>query len=156
MTPEHFKVAVIGVGNDYRTDDGAGPAVVECLRGRTPEFVTLSIADGEPTGLIEAWTGQDLAIVVDAIRCDPCRPGRIHRTDTLPRSAAAASTHGLGIPDAVRLGEALDRRPRRLVVYAVEIADCGYGHHLSPAVSTAVIDVAGAVLADIASATATV
>ena len=34
----------------------------------------LALTDGEPTRLIEAWTGAALAVVVDAVR--PSRPGR--------------------------------------------------------------------------------
>lgn len=145
-------VVVIGVGNEYRTDDGVGPAVVERLRGRVPPWVTLDVIDGEPTDLIDAWTGPDLAVVVDAVVCDPARPGRIHRADALPPGAAAASSHGLGIPEAVGLAQILGRLPRRLVVYAVEIADSGYGCRLSPPVAASVVDVARAVLDEIAAA----
>ena len=49
---------VIGLGNEYRRDDGAGLAVVTSLRGRVPPGVELVLTDGEPTRLIEAWTGR--------------------------------------------------------------------------------------------------
>ena len=49
---------VIGLGNEYRRDDGAGLAVVTSLRGRVPPDVELVLTDGEPTRLIEAWTGR--------------------------------------------------------------------------------------------------
>ena len=73
------RVVVIGVGNEFRRDDGAGPAVVTSLRGQVPPGVDLVLTDGEPTRLIEAWTGAALAVVVDAVRADPPRPGRVHR-----------------------------------------------------------------------------
>ena len=72
-------VVVIGLGNEYRRDDGAGLAVVTSLRGRVPPGVELVLTDGEPTRLIEAWTGAALAVVVDAVRADPPRPGRERR-----------------------------------------------------------------------------
>jgi hydrogenase maturation protease len=128
---------LIGVGNPYRRDDGIGPAIVAAIEEFRPSGVTLTISDGEPSQLLDAWSGADLAVVVDAVRCDPPAPGQIHRT-TLGSAApgtAAASTHGLGIPDAVRLAEALDRAPRRLVVLAVEAADLSFGLGLSPAVA---------------------
>jgi hydrogenase maturation protease len=62
-----------------------------------------------------------------------------------------ASTHGLGIPDAVRLARALDQTPQRLVIYAVEAADLGFGHGLTPAVAAALPNVTRAVLAEIRS-----
>ncbi|MGH3405779.1 MAG: hypothetical protein ACRDRJ_25285, partial [Streptosporangiaceae bacterium] len=40
-----------------------------------PPGVELVVTDGEPTRLIEAWTGAALAVVVDAVRVQPPRPG---------------------------------------------------------------------------------
>lgn len=143
-----MSVAVIGVGNPYRCDDGVGPAVVERLDGQVPDGVTLIVTDGEPTELLEAWTGAELAIVVDAVLCERPVPGRVHRTD-VPPPGPVASTHGLGIPEAIRLAEVLDRAPRRLVVYAVEAADLGFGDSLSPDVAAAVPGVVRAVLGEL-------
>jgi hydrogenase maturation protease len=151
---------VIGIGNPYRRDDGVGPELVAALARLGPEGASAVVADGEPSQLLDAWAGAPLAVVVDAVLCAPSAPGRIHRTDLTGPSAgertggigvpeAAASTHGLGIPDAVRLAEALDRMPRRLVVFAVEAADIGFGHGLSPAVARCLPKLTEAVLAEL-------
>ena len=144
-------VAVIGVGNEFRRDDGAGPAVVARLRGLTPPWVRLVITDGEPARLVEAWTGAALAVVVDAVRADPPRPGRVHRfvLDRPRPLDHQASSHGLGLDDAVALAVALDRMPGRLIVHAIEAADLGQGPGLTPPVAAAVAAVAGSVLADL-------
>ncbi len=39
-----------------------------------PPGVELVVTDGEPTRLIEAWTGAALAVVVDAVRAQPPHP----------------------------------------------------------------------------------
>ena len=44
------RVVVIGVGNEFRHDDGIGPAVVARLRGQAPAAVDLLVSDGEPAG----------------------------------------------------------------------------------------------------------
>jgi hydrogenase maturation protease len=67
-------MVVIGVGNEYRRDDGAGLTVVTSLRDRVPPGAELVLTDGEPTRLIEVWTGAALAVVFDAVRADPPRP----------------------------------------------------------------------------------
>jgi hydrogenase maturation protease len=72
------RAVVIGVGNEFRRDDAAGPAVVALLAGQVPDDVTLTINDGEPTRLIEAWAGTPIAIVVGAVRAEPAVPGRLH------------------------------------------------------------------------------
>ena len=142
---------VIGVGNEFRHDDGAGPAVVARIRHRVPPGARLVVTDGEPARLIEAWTGAELAVVVDAVRAAPPRPGKVHRfvVDRPGTGTAAASSHGLGLDDAISLALALDRMPGRLIVHAIEAEDLTQGVGLTPAVAAAVITVAQAVLADI-------
>ncbi|MEU5264249.1 hydrogenase maturation protease [Amycolatopsis sp. NPDC021455] len=138
---------VIGVGNEYRHDDGVGLAVLAELDANPIPGVVTALCDGEPAALLEAWTGAGLAVVVDAVLCEPSTPGRIWRStvDELRPGGGSASSHALGIPDAVRLGAALGRVPGELVVYAVEAADLGLGVGLTPAVRAAVPEVVRAV-----------
>jgi hydrogenase maturation protease len=136
---------VIGVGNEFRRDDGVGPAVARAVAA---SGANAEISDGDPVRLLEAWDGADLVVIVDAVRCTPAVPGRWHRT-TLPHTIPAASSHGLGVPEAVELAEALDRRPEHLVIYAVEVADVGFGTGLTPAVAAAVTALTSLVLTEL-------
>ena len=135
---------VIGVGNDLRHDDGFGPAVVQLLRrdgaARGVE-VTLAVTDGEPSGLMDLWTGADVAVVVDVVR-SPADPAG-HRYELLCDEAAgltapAASSHSVSLGSTVELARALGRLPRLLVVLAAVGHDFGYGPGLSPQVASAV------------------
>jgi hydrogenase maturation protease len=145
---------VIGIGNEFRRDDGAGPAVLARLHGRVPGGVELLVSDGEPAGLIEAWTGVLLAVIVDAVRAEPSVPGRLHRL-VLHRAGAGevrpVSSHGLGLDSAIGLAQALDRMPGALILHAVEAADLGQGPGLTPAVAAAIDTLADAVLRDLTS-----
>lgn len=136
---------VIGVGNEFRRDDGVGPAVARALAA---SGVHAEISDGDPVRLMETWDSAEVVVILDAVRCTPCVPGRWHRT-TLPHTVPAASSHGFGVPEAVELAEALDRRPEHLVIYAVEVADVGFGTGLSPAVAAAVTPLTAAVRAEL-------
>ncbi|QFG21266.1 hydrogenase maturation protease [Actinomadura sp. WMMB 499] len=150
---------VLGVGNDFRRDDGAGPAVVAALRGRVA--ATLAVSDGEPARLIDLWAGADLAIVVDAVRCDPPDPGRVHELGAEFGGGAAGpatrpvTDHGLGLGDAVALGLAVDRMPARLRVLAIEGVDFGFGRGLTPRVAAAVGGVADRLVAALARTSST-
>ncbi|MGW7573324.1 hydrogenase maturation protease [Streptomyces sp. NPDC054765] len=142
------RIAVIGVGNDYRHDDGVGWAVVARLaqRGKQrplPRGVTLTCTDGDPTRLISAWEGAHLAVVVDAAFHHPApRPGRVHRLrldGDLPQTRPGETgSHGFTLGDAVQLARTLGRLPGELLVYAVEAADTGLGTGLSPQVAAVV------------------
>lgn len=143
------RVVVIGVGNPYRRDDGFGPAVVSRLRERALPGVVVAECDGEPSRLIELWDGAALAVVIDAVRAAQGCPGRLHRRSARHPSTGqpgAASSHGPGLGEAVDLARVLDRMPDRLLIYAVEAGDVGFGVGLTPAVEAAATEVAAEIV----------
>jgi len=145
--------AVIAVGNPLRADDGAGVEVVRRLAGRVPAGVRLIEVGGEPAGLLDAWDGLGTVVVVDAVRTGG-EPGTVHRldasTEPLPARMGSASTHGLGLAEALELGRALDRLPARVVVVGIEVADDRtVGGGLSRAVHDAIEGAAASVLAEL-------
>ncbi|GAA3560521.1 hydrogenase 3 maturation endopeptidase HyCI [Nonomuraea rosea] len=129
------RTVVIGLGNDYRGDDGAGLAVARLLCGMGVSAVENG---GDPAELIEAWTGADVAIVIDAAGSgEPPGTVRCHRSlGHLP--GGGASTHALSLADAVTLAGMLDRLPGELVVYTVEGAGFDLGAGMSEPVAAAV------------------
>ena len=135
------QIVVIGVGNGSRRDDGVGWVVASAVARRLGDLVEVRRCDGEPARLLDAWSGAELAVVVDAIRRGT-EPGSLC---VLTADDAVASTpavplggHALGVGQAVALGRALDRLPRRLVVVGIEGQDYGIGEGLSAPVLAAV------------------
>jgi hydrogenase maturation protease len=82
------------------------------------------------------WQDAELAIVVDAVLGSPPHPGRIHRL-ALGRTGSerAASSHGMDLGEAVELARQLGRLPKRMVLFAVEVADVRPGVGLSAEVA---------------------
>ncbi len=138
---------VIGVGNEFRRDDGAGPAVIAELAARSLDGVTLAVSDGEPTHLIDLWSGADHAAVIDTVRSEPSEPGRIREFGSIAEARPGTSSHALGFGVAVRLGEALGRLPGTLRMYLIDGADFALGSGLCPPVERAVAEVADRVAA---------
>ncbi|SFK77707.1 hydrogenase maturation protease [Geodermatophilus ruber] len=93
---------VIGIGNEFRRDDGIGPALVARLAARGLPGVRLTVSDGEPTHLLEAWAGRELAVVVDAVHRQPATPGRAPRRLVVLAVEAADTGYGPGLSPAVR------------------------------------------------------
>ena len=135
---------VIGVGNAYRGDDGAGLAVAEGARGRLPADVDVLDCEQEPTQLLDLWESASVAVVVDAV-VSGAPAGTVHRFDAsdspLPARFVRSSTHAFGVGDAVELARTLGRLPSRMVVYGVEGSDFDAGAALSPPVLAAVDNV---------------
>jgi hydrogenase maturation protease len=143
---------VLGVGNEYRGDDGAGLAVAERLRARVPAGVSVVPCEQEPSRLIDAWEGAAAAIVIDAVRSGAA-PGTVHRfdasADALPARFFRSSTHAFGVGEAIELARALGKLPPRVLVYGVEGGSFDAGASLTPPVETGVDEAAAAVLADL-------
>jgi hydrogenase maturation protease len=142
---------LLGVGNPFRGDDGAGRAVARLVAARNDCALATCECTGEATSLMSAWTGFDDVVVVDACRgAGP--PGSIHRfaPEDVGRLATLqhASTHSLGVAAAVGLARALGTLPRRLVLYAIEARDSADGAGLSPEVDHAAHQVVALVMQD--------
>ncbi len=141
-----WRAVVIGVGNEFRRDDGVGPAVLSRLRDRLPadadlSGVTLALCDGEPSRMIELWSGADMAVVVDAVHATGVPAGHRYELciDALAGAVAPpASSHAINIGDTVALAQALGRLPARLVILAVACHDFDFGVGLSADVAAAV------------------
>ena len=150
-----MKAVVVGVGNSVRGDDAAGFAVAQRVRSRVPDRVSVLECEQEPTRLLDAWEGADVAVVVDAVLSGG-EPGSIHRfdasADPVPARMFRSSTHAFGIGDAVELGRALGRLPDRVVVFGIEGAEFALGSGLSDPVARAVDDVAGLVIDELGEA----
>jgi hydrogenase maturation protease len=124
---------------------------VNGLRLFLPGWVEVRQHDGEPTGLIDAWDGADLAIVVDAVASHGA-PGRIHRLEVDAvkelKPAAEVSSHGPSPGAAVALARALDRLPGRLVLYGIEGKTFTPGLGLSAEVEASVAELTKRILDD--------
>lgn len=147
-------ILVLGLGNAFRCDDGAGRVVARRLRDEGLPRVAVREASGEGTALMEAWSGADLVILVDAVQSGDA-PGTIHRFDanrvSVPARFFHYSTHAFGVAEAVELARALNQLPPQLVLYGIEGMDFAAGERLSTEVSTAIDEVLARVRQEIQS-----
>ena len=143
-------VLVIGIGNEFRRDDGVGLAVAAAIADRRSPGVSVMTATGEPTAILDAWAGVALAVVIDAAAGERSIPGTIRRWAPGDHAeSAVVSSHAFGLPETFALGRAVGRIPQSLVVFTVDIEKTGHGVGLSPAVTGAVPAVVDAILAEI-------
>jgi hydrogenase maturation protease len=137
------------LGSRYRGDDAVGPLIADRLRAAG---ATVLECDDEPTRLLDAWAGLDLVVIVDAVSSG-AKAGTVHRVDPgegpLPRDLGLASTHAFSVPDALELGRALGRAPRRVVVIGVEGTAFGMGDPITPEVEASLDGAAAAVLTEL-------
>jgi hydrogenase maturation protease len=142
-SPQKFRpVIIIGIGNEYRGDDGAGLVAAEILKAENLADVEIKIESGEGAILLESWQGYRTAILIDAARGGAI-PGTIHRfeiqAEPLPRSMFnSCSSHAFSVVEAIEMGKLLNRLPQKLIVYGIEGKSFGMGLGLSSEIQEAV------------------
>ena len=141
---------VIGIGNDFRRDDGVGIKVAQRIAERNLPGVRVVSGISEPAALLEVWSGAARAVVVDAATGANSTPGRIRRwTGPDLETTAVVSSHAMGLAQTFALGQALARMPGELVVFTVDIVDTNHGMGLTPAVEAAVPELVGVIVNEI-------
>lgn len=152
MTPA-AAVTVIGVGNDWRRDDGVGLFVARqvCLKA----LPQVRIVEGVPDGmaLINAWEDSPQVFIVDCASSGKA-PGTIFCFDAVSNKIPAdivggRSTHVFSVGDGIETARTLGRLPAFLQVYGIEGSDFSQGEGLSPAVESAALEVVARIISQI-------
>ena len=143
---------VIGIGNEFRSDDAVGLMTVRKLRSEAPEGLGLIEHNGEGASLLETWKNCDLVFVVDAVSSG-ARSGSIHRffanTERIPEDLFSSSSHAFGLAQAIEMSRVLGQLPQCLIVYGIEGKAFEAGQNLSPDVEAASVEVIKRILDDI-------
>jgi hydrogenase maturation protease len=134
-------IVVIGIGNEYRSDDGLGIVVARRLRERFLTKITVLEESGEGAALIDSWKGATWVMLVDAVHSG-APPGTIHcfdaRAAQIPTGFFHYSTHAFSLAEAIELGRSLNQLPPHLMVYGIEGENFAAGVGLSHPVEQAV------------------
>jgi hydrogenase maturation protease len=116
-------ILVIGVGNEYRSDDGVGLAVIRALKAKGLPDTLLMESNGDGAALMEAWATAPKVILIDAVYSH-AKPGTIHRfnalTQSIPTGLSFPSTHTFSVGEALALARTLNQLPSSLIVYGIE------------------------------------
>jgi len=126
-TNPRIHLTVIGLGNEYLTDDGVGIHVVRALKKRLPageaEFQELPVGGLQ---LLEHISGTEHCIIVDAVTTGHNKPGTPYRfvQDAEDHPPFLRSSHQIDLAQVVTLAKMMGAAlPRHLVVYGVEAGD---------------------------------
>jgi hydrogenase maturation protease len=135
MAEDDFrKVLLIGIGNEYRSDDRIGLEIARQIRNKQIPGVVVKEESGEGTALMEAWQGYENVIAIDAVSSS-ATPGTLFRIDanneTVPVKFFHYSTHAFSVAEAIELARAMKTLPPRLLVYGIEGANFNAGVNIS-------------------------
>jgi hydrogenase maturation protease len=123
---------LIGIGNEFRSDDALGILVARELRRRYHGSLRIVEQGGEGAALLEAFGDSSAALLIDAVTSRDL-PGTVLRLDLshagVPATMTCASTHAFGVAEAIELARALGRLPKKVILYGItgESFDPGKG-----------------------------
>jgi hydrogenase maturation protease len=130
-------VLVIGIGNEYRSDDGVGLAIARKIHGKHISSITVKEWSGEGAALVELWSGFKSVIIIDAVSSG-AKPGTIFKFDACKEPVPAKffhySTHAFSIAEAIELARTMKMLPSSLFVYGIEGLNFTAGTNISKAV----------------------
>lgn len=130
-------VLLIGVGNEFRSDDGLGILAAREIRRRNLPGVVVVEQTGEGAALMEAWKGFGCALIIDAIDSGGA-PGTVHRLDALAEEIPARfyhhSSHAFGVVEAIAVARPLGLLPDSLLLFGIEGSQFDVGPGLTDAV----------------------
>ena len=131
-------ILIVGIGNPFRGDDGAGWAVIDALEKKIKSGVMLRKIHGDIVELMDIFEHYSSVYLVDAC-CMDAPPGFWQRINahrhTLPLDNPQTSTHGLSLSQAIALAKTLDQVPSKLSIYAITGDQYNIGTTLSPPVA---------------------
>jgi len=150
------KIAVIGIGQSLRGDDGVGLEAVRQWRKKFPETankpeVRVEVSELPGLALLDMLEDADAAILVDAIQSTK-EPGTIHRLneDELASfKSDSKSAHGWGVAETLQLGNQLSNAKSHIRIIGIEVGQVETGSRMSRAVEDAIPEVCKVIEAEI-------
>jgi hydrogenase maturation protease len=139
-----MNLLIVGIGNEFRGDDGVGIFVARKLRETGLPGAEIREESGEGTRLMEIWKDAHTVLLVDSVSSG-APSGTIHhidaRNERVPAGLVRCSTHAFGVAEAVELARALRELPPRLFIYGIDGQDFSMGTTLSPKVAKSALEV---------------
>jgi hydrogenase maturation protease len=145
------QIAVVGVGNPFRGDDGAGWAVIDGLKKKKLEQISLWKNRADLAELLEIFERNSIVYIVDACLID-APVGFWQRIDALNEpipDPTPTSTHGFSLCQIIALAGNLHRLPAQLIFYVISGKSYQMSNSLSHPVSQAVCQVTNEIYSEI-------
>lgn len=143
---------IVGVGNPFRGDDGAGWVVIDRMDKRVKgSLIKLVKMRGDIGDLLEIFERYQKVYLVDACSSEELG-GNWKRIDVhqeaLPDESGQTSTHGFGISQAIALAKNLGLLPKQLILYVIPGINYSISNTLSESVLKNIEGVIEAILSE--------
>lgn len=150
-----MNTVIIGLGNPILTDDCAGVMVARILQARLKTGADITVTELSAGGirLMDAMTGYDRAIIIDAMAPAAGPPGTIHRLSLAELGGTwnTFSIHDMNLPTALAMGRMVGLPlPEEIEIWGIEGEDMEtFGEEPTPGVAMAITRLADALCGEL-------
>ncbi|MCX8057554.1 MAG: hydrogenase maturation protease [Ignavibacteria bacterium] len=126
---------IIGIGNEFRSDDGIGLYVAREIKKQYPHLNVFE-SDGDGVELISHFQKCDLLILIDAAYTNKFEDvGKIIQLNASDFDKISnihfVSSHNFGLVEALKMGKTLKILPDDLYLYVILAKNFDYGTGIS-------------------------
>jgi hydrogenase maturation protease len=123
-----LKTLIIGLGNPILRDDGIGIRIAEKIKHRLNGKKDIEVIELSVGGLrlMEAMSGYDRVIIIDAVITGQNPPGTIYKLGIadLSMSLHTSSTHDTSLACAIESGKRMGMKlTSEVVIWGIEVSD---------------------------------
>lgn len=135
----HNDTLIVGIGNEFRRDDGVGILIARKLKILVSN--SIDVIESSPDGgkLLQLWEDYKFVIVIDAVHSGG-EAGKIYRfnilEEVLPAQFFKFSSHTFSLAESIELARKLKQLPPRLILFGIEGNDFSQGLGLTAKVET--------------------
>ena len=139
-----MKIIILGVGNLILKDDGVGVHVVNELKKHIDHpNIDLDEAITGGMNLLDLILGYDKAIIIDAVKSENSRDGKVKRIPIGDFSTMhSCNPHDVSLMEAIEMAKKLgeEKIPKEIVIIGIMMKKipCEFGENLSGNIAAAV------------------
>ena len=135
----HNDTLIIGIGNEFRRDDGVGILIARKLKILVSHSIDVIDSSGDGGKLLQLWEDYKFVIVIDAVHSGS-EAGKIYRfnilEEVLPAQFFKFSSHTFSLAESIELARKLKQLPPHLILFGIEGNDFSQGLGLTAKVET--------------------
>jgi len=132
---------IIGIGNEFRSDDAVGILIARKLKEFYPDYDIIE-SDGNGIDLLSIFQEYDKVILIDAAVAEKNEDvGQVREIkvaqETNFSNIKIFSSHSFSLLEAIKMGKQLSILPKELILYLILSQNFSFGQEISEKVKKA-------------------
>ncbi len=132
---------IIGIGNEFRSDDAVGILIARKLKEFYPDYDIIE-SDGNGIDLLSIFQEYDKVIIIDAAVAEKSEDvGQVREIkvaqETNFSDIKIFSSHSFSLLEAIKMGKRLSILPKELILYLILSQNFSFGQEISEKVKKA-------------------